>query len=106
MLAVRPARADRRDNRHPVRDGERIREAGIRYHAPGAAFHRLGGAHREGQIVELEVREEPATGRGRDAPDAVGHITPPVAADQRYARTRRQWRSEEHTSELQSLMRI
>src|SRR3546814_10424679 len=78
MLAVRPARADRRDDRHPVREGERIREAGIRHYAPGAPRHGLRGADREGQLVELEVGKEPASGS----------------------------RSEEHTSELQSLMRI
>src|SRR3546814_12555296 len=33
MLAVRPARAHRGDDRHPVREGEGIREAGIRHHA-------------------------------------------------------------------------
>src|SRR3546814_428311 len=103
MLAVRPARADRRDDRHPVREGERIREAGIRHYAPGAPRHGLRGADREGQLVELEVGKEPASGSGRDAPNAVGDVAPSIAAHQRHAGTRR--RSEEHTSELQSLMR-
>src|SRR3546814_6337897 len=101
-------------------------------------------------LIELEVCEEPATGSRRDAPDTVGDVAPPIAADQRHAGSRRQWadldhinpdavpeaheelpelsvdhgdrqetivvgtliighdagRSEEHTSELQSLMRI
>src|SRR3546814_14359319 len=48
MLAVRPARADRRDDRHPVREGARIREAGIRHYAPGAPRHGLRGADQIG----------------------------------------------------------
>src|SRR3546814_18514498 len=62
MLAVRPARADRRDDRHPVRAGERIREAGIRPYAPGAPRHGLRGAAREGQIVEPEVGARESVG--------------------------------------------
>src|SRR3546814_14834929 len=91
MLAVRPARADRRDDRHPVREGERIREAGIRHYAPGAPRHGLRGADREGQLVELEVGKEPASGSVRDAPNAVGDAAPSIAAHPRHAGTRRHW---------------
>src|SRR3546814_20022292 len=85
MLAVRPARADRRDDRHPVREGERIREAGIRHYAPGAPRHGLRGADRDGQLAELEVGTEPASGSGRDAPNAVGDVAPSTAPPPRHA---------------------
>src|SRR3546814_7002021 len=60
-------------------------------YAPGAPRHGLRGADREGQLVELEVGKEPASGSGRDAPNAVGDVAPSIAAHQRHAGTRRQW---------------
>src|SRR3546814_5765047 len=53
MLAVRPARARRGDDRHPVREGEGIREAGIRHHSPGAPGHGLRGRS-EAHTSELQ----------------------------------------------------
>src|SRR3546814_3306791 len=46
--------------------------------------------------MEREVCEGPPTGSRRDAPDTVGDVAPPIAADQRHAGSRRQWADLDH----------
>src|SRR3546814_1231642 len=76
------------------RDEDRV--AGIQFHRPRLR-HRLGKARVRGQVgrVEIDQADRPPGGRVVDRPEiAVRELV------------RRKQRSEEHTSELQSLMSI